>query len=262
MRTPSRFCRFRKPLAGFSLMELLITIGVIVVLVSLLFPAVDRARLSATTGPCMSHQKQIVTAMMAYAADNNGLLPHMATSTASGDKDPWFAVMAQYLNFASGKYPGRDSMRCPAAQKKVKDFTYGINLSSGGIPERDSVVFARINEDGSRPDVAPGSKRLANLSPSTILLADTLDEVNPESTVFYHPKSPNWSVDSDKDGDGVNDSCSNLGSKRKFNCLDPRHSGKAFIGIAADGSARVLTIRQFMEEPKYWGPSKEALGIR
>jgi len=68
-------------------------------------------------------------------------------------------------------------------------------------------------------------------------------------------------VDTDKDGDGVNDSCGNLGSKRKFNCLDPRHSGKAFIGIAADGSARVLTIRQFMEEPKYWGPSKEALNI-
>lgn len=264
MRSPSRLLyRSRKLEVGFSLMELLVTIGVIVVLVSLLFPAVGKARLSATTGPCMGHQKQIVTAMMAYAADNNGRLPDVAEVAPNGSEgSPWFVVIAQYLNLPNGKYPGREMLRCPAASKKVKDFSYGINYSTGGLPDRDTVVFTRLRADLPLPNSYPGSKRLASLGPSTILLADTLDEANPESTLFYHPKSPNWSVDTDKDGDGINDSCGNLGSKRKFNCIDPRHSGKAFIGTAADGSARLLTIRQWMEEPKYWGPSKEALGIQ
>jgi prepilin-type N-terminal cleavage/methylation domain-containing protein len=260
MRPPSHFHGLPKSEAGFSLVEMMIAVMIVGVLVALLFPAVDRARLSATSPACMGHQKQIVAAMMSYAADNNGRLPDMATTTAGGESGIWYEVIGQYLNLANGKYPGRDLLRCPAASKKVKDFSYGINYSTGGLPNRDSVVFTRMPADGPTAGY-PGSKRLGGLSPSTILLADTLDEANPASTVFYHPKSPNWSVDTDKDGDGVKDSAGNLGAKRKFNCIDPRHSGKAFIGTAADGSARLLTIRQWIEEPKYWGPSLDALNL-
>jgi prepilin-type N-terminal cleavage/methylation domain-containing protein len=260
MRSPSHPCSSRKFESGFTLLEMLVSILVIVILAALLFPTVGSIRLSGTTPACMSHQRQIVASMMAYAADNQGRLPDMATVTSSGEEGIWYGVISQYLNLPNGKYLGRDMLRCPAAQKKVKDFSYGINYSTGGIPNRDSVVFTRIPTDGPTGGY-PGSKRLGGLSPSTILIADTLDESNPESTVFYHPKSPNWSVDTDKDGDGVKDSAASLGAKRKFNCIDPRHSGKTFIGTAADGSARLLTIRQWMEEPKYWGPSLESLNL-
>lgn len=243
-------------------MELLVTIGVIVVLVALLFPAVGKARLGATTGACMGHQKQIAAAIMAYASDNGGRLPDAAIvdSVSEARSNQWFAIINQYLDAKNGKYFGRDFLRCPAASNKVKDFSYGINYSSPSYTQgKDSIVFAEVSSDGPS-DRFPGSKRLGSVSPSTIILADTLDEVNPENTLFYHPRSPNWPVNTDKDGDGVNDSASSLGSKRKFNCLDPRHSGKTFIGTAADGSARMLTVRQFMEERKYWGPSLDLLG--
>jgi len=245
---------------GFSLTELLVVIGIVVAIAALLFPAFDKARQSATTAPCMSHQKQIVSAMMAYAADNQGSLPHVGTSVGGApETGMWFAVVSEYLNLPNGKYLGRHFLRCPAASKKRSDFSYGINYSTGG-GLNDSIVFTRLTilPDGSPSSSYPGSKRLANLSPSTILIADTYDPLNPESSLFYHPASPNWSINTDKDGDGVNDSAASLGN-RKFNCIDPRHANDSFIGVAADGSAKMLTIREWAKTPKYWGPSLEAL---
>ena len=251
MLSPLHTRRTRSSQSGFSLVELLVTVAIAIALVALLFPAVISVRQNSYTAPCMGHQKQIVAAIMAYASDN-GRLPDVAVTGSAGETGLWFAVIGEYLNLPNGKYPGREFLRCPAASKKRKDYTYGVNYSTGG-GAKDSVVFTRIPADG--PSGAyPGSKRLAGVSPSTILVADTYDPNNAESTLFYNPASPNWPINVDKDGDGVNDSASSLGS-RKFNCLDPRHAnGKAFIGVAADGSAKMLTIREWAENPKYWGP--------
>jgi len=236
--------------AGFSVVELLIVVAIAAVLVALIFPVAAKIRKSATTAPCMSHQKQIVAAMMAYAADNQGMLPDIALTTPTGETKPWIEVMRDYLTLPSGKYAGRQVLRCPAASKKRDDFTYGLNYSSG-----DRRVFTRRAGEGGNSVAYPGSQRLANLTPSAILIADAYDPLNPESSLFYHPASPNWPINTDRDGDGVVDSASSLGSDRKFNCIDPRHaSDKAFIGVAADGSAKMLTIREWAETPKYWGP--------
>lgn len=230
-------------------MELLVTIAIAVALVALLLPVMAKIRNSASAPPCMGHQKQIVAAMMAYAADNQGMLPDVALTTPTGETKIWFEVMRDYLALPAGIYPGRQALRCPAASKKRNDFTYGINYSSG-----EKRVFTRRAGEGGNSTAYPGSQRLGNLSPSAILIADAYDPLNPESFLFYHPASPNWPINTDKDGDGVNDSASSLG-ERKFNCIDPRHAGgKAFIGVAADGSAKSLTIREWAENPKYWGP--------
>jgi prepilin-type N-terminal cleavage/methylation domain-containing protein/prepilin-type processing-associated H-X9-DG protein len=62
-------------MSGFTLVELLVVIGIIAVLVSLLLPAMNRARESARRTNCMSNLKQIGAAMLMYAQDNQGLVP-------------------------------------------------------------------------------------------------------------------------------------------------------------------------------------------
>jgi prepilin-type N-terminal cleavage/methylation domain-containing protein len=63
----------KKP--AFTLVELLVVIGIIAVLVALLLPALNKARQQAFNTQCASNLRQIVTGSTMYANANRGYLP-------------------------------------------------------------------------------------------------------------------------------------------------------------------------------------------
>jgi prepilin-type N-terminal cleavage/methylation domain-containing protein len=62
----------RRPVSGFTLIELLVVIAIIAVLISLLLPALGRARESSRATICMANMKQIGVGYSLYANDFKG----------------------------------------------------------------------------------------------------------------------------------------------------------------------------------------------
>jgi prepilin-type N-terminal cleavage/methylation domain-containing protein/prepilin-type processing-associated H-X9-DG protein len=60
---------------GFTLVELLVTVGIIAVLIAILVPVLSIARNKANETRCLSNQRQFMQAMLSYAVDNAGYLP-------------------------------------------------------------------------------------------------------------------------------------------------------------------------------------------
>src|SRR5437899_7743961 len=79
-RAIRRYQGIDSTLSAFTLVELLVVIAVIAVLISLLIPALSKARDQSVRIKCASNLHQIGIAATAYAAENKGMLPRLETN--------------------------------------------------------------------------------------------------------------------------------------------------------------------------------------
>jgi prepilin-type N-terminal cleavage/methylation domain-containing protein/prepilin-type processing-associated H-X9-DG protein len=60
---------------GFTLVELLVVIGIIALLIAVLLPALNRAREKARQVQCLSNMKQLSNAVIMFAGEHKGFMP-------------------------------------------------------------------------------------------------------------------------------------------------------------------------------------------
>lgn len=130
---------------GFTLVELLVAVGVIGVLIGLLAPALAGARESGRRAVCMSNVRQLVIAGEAYANDHRGRYAPGAPNFAA-NRDRWHgtrASVSQPFRAGTGTLSGYFEIAGGAAEA-------GSNGVGGGRGVRACPTFAPLAEELAR----------------------------------------------------------------------------------------------------------------
>ncbi len=138
--------RFRR---AFTLVELLVVVGIIAVLMGVLMPALGKARESARRAICASNIRQLYVASMAYATDNRGFLPPAHYYFVTRNLHRWHgtrASLSQPFDFAGSpllKYMQLQSVKqCPSFEPTPG----GFEASAGGYGYNDRYLGSSIDE--------------------------------------------------------------------------------------------------------------------
>ncbi len=137
---------------AFTLVELLVVIGIIAVLMAILLPALAGAREAAKATVCASNLRQLVTASLNYATENDGYWPpahfdfilqnrhrwHGTRPTDTAPFEPVGGSLDRYLTAGES----RGVRRCPSFEPTGLGFEasaggYGYNAAYLGSSDAD-----------------------------------------------------------------------------------------------------------------------------
>ena len=109
--------RSGKSLRGFTLIELMIVVGILGYLIALFMPVLSAAKQSALKTQCSSNLRQIGVAIQLYADANRGWIPRDAT-LGRPDREPWPLLLGAYLGHErqvdAEQLPNMKVLQCPA----------------------------------------------------------------------------------------------------------------------------------------------------
>ena len=249
--TPSAGERNR---TGFTVLELLVVVGIVVLLGALLFPALQSAAKRARSAGCLSSLKQLYIGATQFAAENNGTIPCTVLDVSSGDYDFWSYRVSEY---ALGN-PG--SVMCPDSP-----FARGKRVSSS----REAMANYGMNErlhflQNSATGEAVGNFAPPGWWPRGLRPPRFTDLGAPSSTILYFdsgaymmsqsratsPSAAWWYVPGYRSNKNV--SSFYTGDRRvTVDAQQGRHGG-VICYVRADGSLGQSSADDFVDNSETW----------
>ena len=166
--------------SAFTLLEVLVVIAIVGVFAALLLPLYGGVKARGQQAACASNMRQIGTALLAYANENDGALPETTHTVGVKVKKAWVYALKPFL-------ANVDAVRiCPADP-------HGANRLKA---EGTSYV---LNSEVFVPNIGPFGEDLGSLNnvrklpfPARTLIAFNISDEQGSSTMNDHTHSDAW----------------------------------------------------------------------
>jgi prepilin-type N-terminal cleavage/methylation domain-containing protein/prepilin-type processing-associated H-X9-DG protein len=129
----------RRQQSGFTLVELLVVIGIIAVLIAILLPALNRARQQAKAVQCQSNLRSIGQGLVIYTTMHKGMLPFGfwgGNGTSSGTH--WALLVQQALTGKGGDW--NDAYATDANRSRIREVFHCPEVPSGTLDRAESAM--------------------------------------------------------------------------------------------------------------------------
>jgi prepilin-type N-terminal cleavage/methylation domain-containing protein/prepilin-type processing-associated H-X9-DG protein len=174
---------------GFTLVELLVVIGIIAVLISILLPALGKARAAAMTTKCLSAHKQIMLAVNLYVNDNKGKLPPAKHEELPGPSSYyWYSdrILGRYLGGKTGAISTSNTVRiavCPS----MSSVNVLNDPNGNGYDDVVGIAPVACYDSGYFTTSFAGAKfpmSRIKRPEATIMYVDVMNDTNGKSVLF------------------------------------------------------------------------------